>query len=62
MAQGFCRMRSYIVSSQKNGINAYQAIKMLMNDETPKYIDDALAKESKGQNDENNRLAAKIFN
>jgi transposase len=57
MAQGFCRMRSYIVSSQKNGINAYQAIKMLMNDETPKYIDDALAKES-NENDANNRLAA----
>jgi transposase len=38
MAQGFCRMRSYLVSCSKNGIGKYEAIKMILEKETPQFI------------------------
>ena len=38
MAQGFLRMRSYLDSCMKNGINGFEAIKMLLNGELPEFI------------------------
>jgi transposase len=48
-AQGYCRMRGYLVSCKKNGINAYKAIQMLMNGERPAFISAELAKEDTNQ-------------
>jgi transposase len=58
MGQGFCKMRSYIVSSQKNGVNVYQAIKMLVNGEVPQFITTRLAMESGKSDSGNSRQAA----
>ena len=38
MARGFLRMRGYMDSCGKNGINGFQAIKMLLNGELPEFI------------------------
>ena len=38
MAKGFLRMRGYIDSCGKHGINSFQAIKMLLNGELPEFI------------------------
>jgi transposase len=42
MAQGFCRMRGYIKSCEKNGIRAFEAIKMIAKRETPNFIKERL--------------------
>jgi transposase len=44
MAQGFCKMRGYIVSCKKNGIGALEAIQMLTKGETPQFIREWLDK------------------
>jgi hypothetical protein len=46
-ARGFAPMRSYIVSCNRNGINSYTAIKMLINGQVPEYIKEILARDSK---------------
>ena len=38
MAKGFLRIRGYMDSCGKNGINGFQAIKMLLNGELPEFI------------------------
>jgi transposase len=38
MARGFLRMRGYMDSCGKNGINGFQAIKMLLTGELPEFI------------------------
>jgi transposase len=43
MAKGFCRMRGYVVSCQKNGVSAYKAIESLIAGQTPDFIRDRLA-------------------
>jgi transposase len=42
MAEGFCKMRSYIVTCKNNGISAYHAIEMLVKGQTPNFIKDTL--------------------
>jgi hypothetical protein len=41
-AKNFCRMRGYIVSCQKNGIDATKAIKTLYRGEVPEFITEVL--------------------
>jgi transposase len=43
MAKGYCRMRGYIVSCQKNGVSAYRAIEMLTAGQTPDFIRDRMS-------------------
>jgi transposase len=38
IAQGFCKMRDYIVSCKKNDISAYESIKMVVQGQTPEFI------------------------
>jgi transposase len=44
-AQGFCTMRGYLVSCQRNGVNAYKAISMLVEGQTPAFITERLARD-----------------
>ncbi|MDR1042121.1 MAG: hypothetical protein LBR80_18520 [Deltaproteobacteria bacterium] len=44
MARGFCRMRGYVVSCERNGINAFKAISMLIEGRTPTLISQRLPK------------------
>jgi transposase len=48
--KGFCRIRGYIVSCQKNRINPYQAIVMMLDGEVPAFIKEELAKDDNNQN------------
>ena len=48
MGEGFLLMMGYLDSCRKNGINGFEAIKMLIIDEAPefitKWLDDAFRK------------------
>jgi transposase len=39
-ARGFCRMRSYIVSAERNGLSACKAVRLLVTGITPDFISD----------------------
>jgi transposase len=42
-ARGFCRMRGYLVTCKKHGISAGEAIRMIVNNEVPQFIREALS-------------------
>jgi transposase len=44
MVEGFCRMRGYILSCQKNGITAHEAIKMAVRGQVPDFFSERLPK------------------
>jgi transposase len=51
MASNFCDMYGYIASCEKNGIRAFDAVKMLMNEQTPAFIQEVLDKHANKVNE-----------
>jgi transposase len=47
MAEGFCKIRSYIVTCKNNGMSAYESIQMIVKGQTPKFINDTLTIEDR---------------
>jgi transposase len=44
-AQGFCRMRGYLFTCKKHGINASDAIRMLYHGQVLEFITERLSRE-----------------